>query len=133
MSSQFHPAYFETRFRGERVDEEILEFAIITAYSTTGEEWSDDRNETADEKLQKELDSQGCLLGRMTGYSPTTGHAEPGWAARLEFDRACDTGLRYKQDAIYYVRGDTLNVSYCDERRELMEVGAFSPRFTVDS
>ena len=34
MSSQFCPAYFETRFRGERVDEEILEFAIITAYST---------------------------------------------------------------------------------------------------
>jgi len=38
------------------------------------------------------------------------------------------SGRRYRQDAIYYVIGDTLFVSFCDERRALVEVGGFRPR-----
>lgn len=64
-------------------------------------------------------------MRRLTGYSPTTVHAEPGWAVEMPWDEACDLGLRFKQDAIYSVRGDELTVTFCDHRRGLVPVGAF--------
>ncbi len=78
--------------------------------------------------MSAELQQLGVWTARITGYSPTTGHAEPGWAAVLAFDAACDLGLRYRQDAIYHVAGDTLSVSFCDERRKLVAVGPFRER-----
>ena len=134
MTHQFHPAYFETHFRGVDIDSTIRDFAIITAYATTGEQWTDERNVQADRTLQERLQADGTLLGQMTGYSPSTGHAEPGWATATGFEDACDLGIEFKQDAIYYVRDETLYLSFCDEeKRELVEVGPFQPRFTVDS
>lgn len=132
MTHQFHPAYFETHFRGVDIDSTIRDFAIITAYATTGEEWTDKRNEEADRKLQERLQDNNWLIGRMIGYSPSTGHAEPGWAVAIGFEDACDIGAEFKQDAIYYVKGDTLSVSFCDKvKRGMVEVGEFRSRFTV--
>lgn len=67
-------------------------------------------------------------MRRLSGYSPATGHREPGWAVAMSFQDACDTGRRYRQDAIYYVTRDTLWVSFCDGRRALVEIGSFRPR-----
>ena len=122
-----HPAYFETRFRTpERVPSWPEAFAIITAYATTGESWSDSENLDADLRLQAEL--VGVWHERITGYSPTTGHAEPGWAVDLAFEDACDLGDRFRQDAIYWVRSGELFVSRCDDRRALVRVGSFPER-----
>jgi hypothetical protein len=63
--------------------------------------------------------------------SPITQHAEPGYAAALEFEEACKIGARFKQDAIYYVSSGTLFVSHCDHRRGLKPITKFSKR--VDS
>lgn len=127
--SAVNPAYFDTRFeRQEAWEDPPAEFAIITAYATTGEEWSSVENEAADKKLETELRGHGRWLRRLTGYSPVTGHTEPGWAVGMPFTTACDLGLRFQQDAIYYVTGGTLSVSRCDKRRALVEVGAFSSR-----
>jgi hypothetical protein len=74
-----HEAYGETHFRiSEHVDQWPQEFAIITAYATTGEVWSDAENEAADRALYAELCRQSQMIRRITGYSPSTGHAEPG-------------------------------------------------------
>ena len=133
MSNELHPEYFKTHFRDSSIKlDSIREFAIITAYATTGEQWPEERNRKANEKLRKELDSLGNLLGSLTGYSPTN-HEEPGWTALIDFEGACDIGLRYEQDAIYYVRDDILFVSLCNNSRHLVEVGPFSARLTVDS
>ena len=60
-----------------------------------------------------------------------TQHAEPGYAAALEFEEVCKIGARFKQDAIYFVSGGTLFVSHCDHRRNLQPITQFSKR--VDS
>ena len=134
MAPEIPDFYYETHFRGVDINNEVSEFAIITAYATTGEQWLDERNIEADSELQQRLQEEGYLLGRMTGYSPSTDHKEAGWAAATGFKKACEIGIEFKQDAIYYVRENMLYLSFCDEeRRELIEVGSFQPRFTVDS
>jgi len=124
-----HPAYFETRFR--HAGDHVIwpqSFSIITAYATTGEQWTDEENQTADMKLRRELEESHPWIHRITGYSPSTGHAEPGWAVQMSFDLACDTGRRYHQDAIFFVESDQLFVSFCDERRQKTVVGRFIKR-----
>ena len=121
--------YFATHFASEcAVDHWPDEFAVITAFATTGESWSEEQNYRADQALEKELRLHSSWVQRLTGYSPTTGHAEPGWAVQIRFDDACDIGLKYLQDAVYLVSGDTLSVSFCDIRRRRIEVGPFRSR-----
>lgn len=128
-SPHFHPAYLETHFRQEHP---FLnwpeEFAIITAFATTGETWTVEQNESADRALEDELQASGRCYQRLTGYSPTTGHAEPGWAVEMTLSDACDLGLRYLQHAIYFVSGDELRVILCVEPREWFLIGRFRER-----
>jgi hypothetical protein len=124
-----NPVYFETHFeRFEGWDDWPIEFAIITAYATTGENWPDTKNQAADQQLEVDLHKQGGWVRRLIGYSPTSGHREPGWIVELGLNAACDIGLKYNQDAIYYVSGDTLSVCFCDSRRALVKIGSFRPR-----
>jgi hypothetical protein len=127
---EMSPAYFETHFRREeRWDDWPKEFAIITAYATTGEKWTDAENQEADRALEKELRQRAQWVRRLTGFSPTTNHAEPGWAVAIDFDPACEIGCAFRQDAIYYVTADALHVSFCDPRRRVgVEVGNFRVR-----
>ena len=124
-----HADYFDTRFR---LETPVLhwpnEFVIVSAYHTTGEQWPDEVNQAADKSLEQELKQHFDWLVRITGYSPTTDHAEPGWAFVMPLSAACDLGLRYKQDAIYHIKGDVLSVSFCDARRKLVTVGEFRSR-----
>jgi hypothetical protein len=124
-----NPVYFETRFRTDALPTAWPEeFAILSAYASTGESWTQARNEAADRELAAVLAARGGWHVRIVGYSPTTGHAEPSWATEMSFDEACDLGLRFLQDAIFHVKGNVLSVSYCDDRRSLVPVGRFSAR-----
>lgn len=127
-----HPEYFQVRFRTPRHAEPWpRRFVILTAYATTGTSWTDEENLDADRRLEEALRSRLGEEGeirRITGFSPATGHAEPGWASPLPFEEACDLGVRFLQDALYVVRDDRLFVSYCDERRALVPVGSFVER-----
>ena len=128
------PAYFDTRFKlGLPLSELPESFAIITAYATTGQVWTAEDNLNASETLRDELERGEKLIGTITGYSPITQHAEPGFTAVLEFEEACDIGVRFKQDAIYYVSSGTLFVSYCDHRRSLRPITQFSKRVDLES
>jgi hypothetical protein len=127
--SGMNPIYFETHFESlEEWDDWPVEFAIITGYATTGESWPIAKNKAADLQLEADLRKQGRWVRRLTGYSPTSSHQEPGWAVELSLSTACDVGLQYKQDAIYFIIGDKLSVSFCDSRRALVEVGTFRQR-----
>lgn len=126
------PIYFDTRFKlGLPLAQLPDSFAIITAHATTGEVWTPEDNNAANETLRADLEKGGQLLGTITGYSPETNHAEPGFAAAIPFKEACKIGARFKQDAIYYVSSGTLFVSHCDHRRNLKPITQFSKR--VDS
>jgi hypothetical protein len=121
--------YFETHFRiSGDVPEWPENFVIITAYATTGRQWTDAQNASADQQLECELESSRLLICRVTGFSPETGHAEPGWAAGMPWQDACDLGVKYKQDAIYVVKNDDLFVTFCDKRRQLVPAGDFRDR-----
>ena len=127
-----HPEYFQTRFVANKpIEDWPKEFAILSAYSTTGVVWSATQNENADQKLQAELASANVWMRRITGFSPTTGHRELSWVIEIPFDVACDYGFRFKQDAIYYVIQDILWVSYCDQRRQMAPVGNFRERVVL--
>jgi hypothetical protein len=131
-SPRVHPAYLETHFRQEQpFSDWPEEFAIITAFATTGETWTAEQNESADRALEDELQGSGRWYQRLTGYSPTTGHAEPGWAVEIPLAEACNLGLRYLQDAIYFVSGDELRVILCDESGERLLIGSFRERVQI--
>jgi hypothetical protein len=48
----------------------------------------------------------------------------------MPWEKACDLGVKYKQDAIYVVKNDDLFVTFCDERRTLVPIGRFPERLT---
>ena len=121
--------YRAIRFRTEVTFEYWpQEFVVVTAYATTGQNWSLERNTRADVALREELEIRRGWLRRVIGFSPATGHAEPGWAVRLPLNEACDLGGRYLQDAIFHVCHDDLSFTYCDSRRGLVPVGGFRER-----
>lgn len=127
--SAFHPAYFQVRFRSDGpVTHWPEHFAIITAYATTGEAWSEARNTEADQRLHDDLVALGHRPIRATGYDPESGHAEPGWAAPLSLEEARALGLKYLQDAIFHVQDDTLSVWRCAPDGEFAEMGSFRER-----
>ena len=126
------PAFYkETHFTTNSWVGAPTEFAIITSYATTGETWTDRENSDADRRLTKTLRTYKVWMAPITGYSPTTGHSEPGWAVAINQSRACDLGKWFNQDAIYFVNNDKLFVSYCDSRRALVPVDKFSERLHV--
>jgi len=128
-----HPAYFETHFLAEMSPTDWpAEFAIITAFATTGANWTPSQNEAADKMLESELRAAGKWLQRLTGFSPTTGHAEPGWAVDLSLAAALELGCRYKQDAIFFVINDALHVTLCGRAQEvLVPIGSFRQRVRI--
>jgi len=129
-----NPVYFETRFRLDAQPPRWPDaFVIITAYATTGQSWAEDVNVAADRRLAEQIDLRACWRWRVTGYSPTTGHAEPGWAVAMAWEEACDLGRAFHQDAIYAVESDTLFVTCCDSGRQLISVGPFRERLDGDS
>lgn len=125
-----HADYAQTRFKLPRLPRRWPKcFATITAYATTGKVWSKSRNAQADAKLKAFLKKLDLPIFRITGYSEKNpSHAEKGWGVPLSLEDACDIGLLFKQDAIYYVIDDVLFVTYCDQRRKLIPMGLFSPR-----
>jgi hypothetical protein len=127
------PFYKATRFKASDDIAFPQRFAIITAYATTGEHWKEEENRLADRKLKKRFERADQWHARVTGYSPTSGHEEPGWAVALGFDAACDLGRQFKQDAIYWVEADRLYISYCDTRQAKVAVRAlFSERLGAE-
>lgn len=130
QDDSFPDFYYTTQFRGDPIPAHVEPFAIITAYPTTGETWTQQQIVQADRNLHRDLENANALLGRMTGYDPDGNHSEPGWAAQLDFDAACDLGAAYRQTALYYVQAGILHLSFCDERRKLVEVDGFQERFT---
>ena len=132
---EFHKAYFETLFRvgSEVARDELLEMveksegniALLTAYATTGETWTQEENDEATEDLLSDLGDYLPCYG-ITGYSPITEHGELGFAMEMDLDKAIELGKKYLQDAIYCVRRGELFLHTCRENGpESVRVGPF--------
>ena len=124
-----HAAYFEPRFRTERPVADWPErFVILTAHATTGEVWTAERCARADAALERRLAGRTGWLERVTGYSPVSGHAEPGWGADLDPATGCALGRDFLQDALYLVDHGVLFVCHCDRPAERVRVAPFFDR-----
>ena len=124
----FPVEYFKTYFELEgTLDELPASYSIITAFATTGQKWTDKENQDADSCLKSELEDAGLDNWRITGYSPATGHAEPGWATTLSVNEACELGRRYHQHAVFIVQDGMLSVMLCDGGKQ-KTVGEISKR-----
>ena len=85
--SSLPDVYLQTRFRSSApVLQWPKAFAIITAWPTTGEIWSEEEIQIQAKLLQEVLEQRNVWRVELTGYSPTDGHSEPGWAVDLNFD-----------------------------------------------
>ncbi|MFN6107568.1 MAG: DUF3293 domain-containing protein [Planctomycetaceae bacterium] len=129
-SEAIEAIYRETRFRMERPWPSWPQaFAIISAYATSGEVWPEERNQAQDAGLERCLRERGLEPHRITGYSPRTGHAEPGWGAALPLEAARQIGRDFHQHAIYYVDAqDELWIVECETGRPSVPIGQFAPR-----
>lgn len=129
-----HPEYFETRFRvASPPPEWPSELAIVSAFATTGERWTEEENARAHHELERELRQRSVWMREVTGFSPRTGHAEPSYAIEIPLADARELGQRFRQDAIYYVQADQLFVTSCDPPLELVHVGRFRERVEVEA
>ena len=128
MSSKFPVEYFEVRFEVPERDLHLgwpAEFVILTAYATTGQTWLPEQNAAADGDLAAWCDASGLRRRRITGYSISTGHAEPGWAVELDFSTACRLGVHFRQHACYLVQADQLWIIACADPARRSYVGSF--------
>ena len=123
-----HAVYFNTHFRvAELPCLWPATFVIVTAYATTGEQWTDAENDRANEALRERIAAMAVWSWPITGYDPATGHAEPGWAIAINPPEGVHLGNEFRQDAIFTVSGNELHVISCrtDERGVL---GTFRDR-----
>jgi hypothetical protein len=128
LEHRFMPAYFQTRFATATAPVKWPErFAIITAWATTGERWTDERNRMADERLRQLLLGRNLRHQRITGESPDGQHAEPGWWVETDLADAVQIGRAFRQDAVYWIEGDALSVHACADDRAA-PVGRFTAR-----
>ncbi|MFM7865156.1 MAG: DUF3293 domain-containing protein, partial [Planctomycetaceae bacterium] len=125
----FPREYFETRFR---LDSPAafwpVSFVIITAWQTTGCRWPMLVNQQSDGLLLDWLRGSGQRPIRLTGYSPVTGHAEPGWAVDLPLLAGLRLGQAFRQDAVYWVQLDELSIVRCASPWQQQRAGSFRER-----
>jgi type I restriction system adenine methylase HsdM len=120
--------YFETCFELEGDPADLpASYGIVTAYATTGETWTDAQNVEADTLLAAALDRKGIAKWRITGYSPRTGHAEPGWAIPVDPEELVALGKEYLQHAVYHVKDGFLSVRLCESDHKAT-IGAIAER-----
>jgi hypothetical protein len=89
------------------------DFAIITAHDPDGLPTTVELNRAADESLEAELRAAGYRLHRITGGSADGVHIEPGWGVPIGLPGAVEYGRRYRQLAVFYVRGGVLSLVDC--------------------
>ena len=126
-----NPVYFNTRFRVVHLPPAWPStFVIVTAYATTGERWTEEENERANAELGERLAAMSVWHWPITGYDPKTGHAEPGWAIAIPHPDGVRLGIDFRQDAVFAVTGDELQVISC-RTDETCQLGSFRDRLVV--
>lgn len=91
------------------------EFAIITAYDPDGLPTTPERNLAADQALADELRAAGYRLHRITGGSADGAHLEPGWGVPIGLPGAVEFGRRYRQLAVFAVKGRVVSLVDCED------------------
>ena len=89
------------------------DFAVITAYDPDGQPTTAEQNLAADLALEADLRAAGYRLHRITGGSADGVHLEPGWGVPIGLPGAVEFGRRYRQVAIFTVKGGAVSLVDC--------------------
>ncbi|APC97868.1 hypothetical protein KX01_1684 [Francisella frigiditurris] len=105
-------------------------FMILTAWNPLNQKLSKEENISRNNALKKDLKESFSFIYEINGFDPESKHKENGFMANcFDLEKACDYGLKYQQDAIYYVVEDKLYVVQCAlDKREMISVGKFLDR-----
>ncbi|QIV96054.1 uncharacterized protein DUF3293 [Allofrancisella inopinata] len=123
--------YFNTKFELPVVPEYYPpKFAIITAFNPMNQELNLKKNLSRNKVLEIELRQSYDWVYQINGFDEKTGHKEDGFMFEaISIDEACNLGLKYFQDAIYYIENLKMYVVKCAiGQRKVIEVGDFLSR-----
>ncbi|GAB4223037.1 MAG: hypothetical protein Kow0076_5100 [Francisella sp.] len=126
--------YFTTKFEVPTLPQECPQrFAILTAYNPFNQLLTEAENIARNKVLLNKLQQSYTWIYEINGFDEETQHKENGFMFNEEsFNKACDLGEEFSQDAIYYVIDNILFVSKCAKtKRQLVEVGCFTNRIIV--
>ncbi|WP_394201194.1 DUF3293 domain-containing protein [Shewanella waksmanii] len=136
MSTVNHPlwqCYQQTQFLFTQPLSAQLSFAIITAHNPQGKILSSCQNRLLDRKLQREIEKLDYPYRATVGTSVDRSHMEKSWAIAIDKPAAVALGLAFKQNAIYFVENDTLQLVPCLLTHTETNIGRFSSRVNLVS
>lgn len=85
-------------------------FAIITANNPKGITKTEAENKILHRTLQNDLRKNSLANFEITGMSPDKSHQEAGYGVSCSLEDAIALGQKYKQEAIFWVDQDSLNL-----------------------
>ncbi|MBE7216679.1 DUF3293 domain-containing protein [Shewanella benthica] len=129
--------YQETEFLFTQTLSSQLSFAIITAHNPKGQILTSCQNRLLDRQLLLAIEKFNRPYRAVVGASRDRTHMEKSWAVAIDKLSAAHLGLKFKQNAIYFVDNKQLTLVPClfsqaDYQEELI-IGDFSKRVNLVS
>lgn len=121
MTQQLPRPYFVKTFHSEEnITHWPIHFAIIPSPS---------EQTTEQEAELQYLRKHYSWVRRLTLYDNNSEQSQNCWAVNMGWQQACQTGIEFGQEAVFYVSDNTLSVTFCDERRKPFIVDGFLKRY----
>ncbi|BAJ03567.1 DUF3293 domain-containing protein [Shewanella violacea] len=129
--------YQETKFLFTQTLSSQLSFAIITAHNPQGQILTSCQNRLLDRQLLLAIEQFNRPYRAVVGASKDGTHMEKSWAVAIDKLSAAHLGLKFKQNAIYFVDNNQLALVPClfskaEYRKEII-IGNFSERVNLVS
>lgn len=129
--------YQQTEFLFTQTLSSQLSFAIITAHNPRGQILTSCQNRLLDRQLQNAIEQFRLPYRAVVGTSADRSHMEKSWAVAIDKLAAIHLGMKFKQNAIYFVDNDQLQLVPClfevGQQHEEITIGEFSPRVKLVS
>ena len=129
--------YQETEFLFTQTLSSQLSFAIITAHNPKGQILTSCQNRLLDRQLLLAIEKFNRPYRAGVGASRDRTHMEKSWAVAIDKLSAAHLGLKFKQNAIYFVDNNQLALVPClfsqAEYQEELIIGDFSKRVNLVS
>jgi hypothetical protein len=115
IGEDLNPNYLQTVFQAASFPPHWPPcFAVVTANNPNGILHSKEANQKFDSEFQNNLKLKNVWYWRVSGASPDFSHVEHGFAIEVSLEEALEFGNRLKQEAIFWIEGDSLFIISCN-------------------
>ena len=123
-------SYKDTVFHGPEPTEGWPKtFAIVTACNPDGKTAEDTENESATRELSGALVQLALPHRSMTGGSPDGKHQEPGYLVECDLSTALELGVRFQQEAIFWIEDGQVSTVACSGDLTKQPVDTWAARY----